>query len=153
MLKQALNLIRPYRSFSSLVLLFFYGFIFFVIADAKLPPLEEQAFVLRKYLFEDKKQYFPDPNGVFSLFAPYAPPRGDVSFIMDFPFSPYGISIAQLYSAQNYFAPLILNPYPQEKRAFVYCSANRIATARLQETGYKLRVVLADGKGLAEKNL
>ena len=151
MLKQALNLTRFKLFLPWTATLLFHGFIFFIIATAKLPPLSDQTFVSRQRLFEDNKKYFPDPDGVFSLFKPYAPEKGSLSFIMDFPYNPYGTNIAQVFSAQNYFAPLILNPHPQEKQAFFFCSSNQIAAVRLQETGYKIRALLADGKGLAEK--
>ncbi len=153
MLKQALNLIRSGGIFPWTVTLLFYGFVFAVIANAELPALPDQAFALRQRLWENNKQDFRDPNEAFSIFAPYAPPQGSVSFITDVPYNLYSMDIAKTFSAQSYFVPLILNPFPQENHAFVYCSSEAIATTRLRESGYQLRASLGAGKGLAEKTL
>lgn len=151
MLKQVLSLIRSSPLFPRGVTLLFYGFVFLVIAGSKLPTHPDEAFTLRQRFGENQRQYFPDPGEIFSIFAPYVPQKGSLSFITDSAYEPYDLEIAQHFSAQNYFTPLILNPFPQEKYALVYCSGDSVAAARLRETGYRMRAVLAPGKGLAEK--
>lgn len=75
------------------------------------------------------------------------------SFIMDYPFSPYGAKIEDLYTAQSYFVPQLINPVPTEKISIIYCSNKNIADKRMKETNYKLAFPIKNGKGLAIKNL
>jgi len=113
---------------------------------AQNPPREAAAQLL---LGGDKD--LPEFGATFAPFKPFLPRKGRISFIMDYPFHPYGTTIEQLYTAQSYLVPLILNPEPGEKQALVFCSSAAVAERRLSETGYRMTMVLADGKGLAEK--
>lgn len=129
----------------------FYGFVLFVISGAELPELPDQSFSARKYFWEEQRRFFPDLGEAFAPFAPYLPRTGTLSFITDTPYDPYSLDIAKNFSAQAYFTPLVLNPYPQEKYALFHCSTEEGLATRLRETGYRLLVTLAPGKGLAEK--
>jgi hypothetical protein len=129
----------------------FYGTILAIVAFSELPPLSQENFDLRKGLLSGNEQILREPGAEFSIFKPYLPEKGAVSFLMDSLYHPYAPAAEQLYLAQSYLAPLILNIVPVEKNALVYCSKGFLADEWMQNTGYRLTVALADGKGIAEK--
>lgn len=129
----------------------FYGLVLAIVASAELPSLQPESFLLRKELLSGNEHIFPVPGSVFSVFKPYLPEKGSVSFLMDSRYHPYAPITEQLYTAQSYLAPLILNAMPVEKNAIVYCSKGSLAGPRIQNAGYRLKIALADGKGIAEK--
>lgn len=95
---------------------------------------------------------FP-PFGVqFSPLENMLPPDQTVSFIMDYPFSPYGRTIEQIYTAQAALVPRILDPLGNQPAAIIFCSDAATADKRLKETGYRLIFPFANGKGIAVKS-
>lgn len=87
----------------------------------------------------------------FSAFRPFLPPHEKVSFIMDFPFTPYVRNIDQFYSAQAYLTPTLLSHEPDQRAAIIYCSSSPIAEMRMEQAGYRILLPLAEGKGIAIK--
>ncbi|MBI4550214.1 MAG: hypothetical protein HY714_04755 [Candidatus Omnitrophica bacterium] len=123
------------------------------IAAARSPDLLPRKIsvpVIRSLLAGEDRSILP-VGYEFEPYRRFLPARGRLGFIMDFPFHPYGKTITQLYSAQTYFVPVVLNPNPGDPVALLYCSNRFIADQRLAETGYRLAAVLADGKGFAVK--
>jgi len=143
---------RSVFSLPQIGIFLFYGMILAIIACSELPSLGPENFRLRKELLSGNKRIFRVLGADFSAFKPYLPPQGTVSFLMDSPYQPYDPITEKLYMAQSYLAPLILNANPVEKNAIVYCTKGFIADDRMQSAGYKLKIALADGKGIAEKN-
>ncbi len=138
-----------FNSMSSLGALF-YALVVFLIFFLKAPPIPNISRVILNELLSGNSPY----NLVgfqFSAFKPLLPPREKVSFIMDFPFSPYVKNIDQLYAAQSYLTPTILSPFPDQRAAIFYCSTTTIAEARMRETGYRILLPVAEGKGIAVK--
>ncbi len=129
----------------------FYGTVLAIIAFSELPSLAPENFLLRKELFSGNEKIFRALGSDFSVFKPHLPEKGAVSFLMDLPYHPYAPISEQLYMAQSYLAPLILNILPNEEIAIVYCSKGFIANGWMQSTGYQLKIALAEGKGIAEK--
>ncbi len=130
----------------------FYGMILAIITCSELPSLGPENFRLRKEFISGNKRIFRVLGSDFSIFKPYLPLHGAVSFLMDSSYQPYDPITEKLYMAQSYLAPIILNANPDEKSAIVFCSKGYIADDRMQSAGYKLKIALADGKGIAEKN-
>jgi len=87
----------------------------------------------------------------YEPFVSYLPKTGAISFIMDYPFSNYARTVEQLYTAQSYLVPLIINPGTEEKIAILYCSSDEIADHRLNQSQYKPLARLGAGKGIALK--
>lgn len=133
--------------------LLFYGSVCWIIAISELPPIQGAVFLMRKqFLAGNETPFrFQDPGFPFAIFKPYRPPNGRVSFLMDAPYAPDHKNAEQLQAAQARLAPLLLNPDPVETTAFVFCSQNAIAAARMQMTGYRATKTLGDGKMIAEK--
>jgi hypothetical protein len=129
----------------------FYGAILIMIAFAELPPVGPQNFRSRDELFSGNEKIFVEPGSQFEPFKPYLPVKGAVSFVMDTPYHPYSPKTESLYMAQSYLAPLVLSVIPVEPTALVYCSKGFIADQWMQNTGYRLKLALTDGQGIAEK--
>ena len=128
----------------------FYFLITLLILFAKNPipsPFQQQ---LYQGLLAGKDP-FARVGSNFSIFKPFLPPHDKVSFIMDFPFTPYVNAIDQFYAAQAYLTPTLLSHEPDQRAAIIYCSTTQIAEMRMQETGYRLLLPLAEGKGIAVK--
>ncbi len=113
------------------------------------PPVTSAPLIIQK-LLEGKDPFIPSGE-IFSAFKPFLPPHEKVTFIMDYPFSPYGRGIDQLYEAQSHLAPTILSHDPDQRAAIVFCSNTSIAEKRLEESGYRILAPLGDGKGVAIK--
>ncbi len=143
--KAVLTAIRPvvYILFFALVLK-----TIFTDPPAVLPPVPGR--LLTAYLSGQSNSFIPT-GAEFSMFKGSLPPKGPVTFLGDVPFNPYSPDIDQLYKAQSFFTPLLLNPAPVERVAIVYCSQASHADLRMQETGYRLIKALHNGKGMAVK--
>lgn len=131
--------------------LLFYGAAAIIVLKVpvpSLPPLPQK--LAHDYLSGEEKAFIP-VGAEFRNYSNMLPPEGPLTFIMNVPFSPYAVGIAKLYEAQAYLTPMILNPQPEEKIAIIYCDNHFIADLRMQETGYRLVAVAADGKGMAVK--
>lgn len=131
----------------------FYGSVCWIIAISELPSVTEPVFLMRKQFLAGNEALFriQDPGLPFLIFEPYRFKEGSVSFLMDLPYDPEHRSIEKLQAAQGRLAPLLLNPDPAEHTAFVFCSNNTLAFARMQATGYQATKILGDGKMIAEK--
>ena len=129
----------------------FYGIILVIIGLAKLPPISSENISLRARLFSGERDVVPVPGSEFSVFKPYLPKKGAVSFIMDRGYHPYAPAAEILYTAQSYLAPLVVNIDPIERKALVYCSNGAIAGVWMQRTGYRPEVILGDSRFVAEK--
>jgi len=114
------------------------------------PPSVASARELTNELFAGKDPFISS-GAPFAAFKPFLPPHEKVSFIMDYPFSPYVRHIDRLYNAQSFLAPTVLTYEPDQRAAIVYCSNTSIAEQRLEETGYRILIPLGDGKGVAVK--
>lgn len=89
-----------------------------------------------------------------SEFAPFRnklPSKGRFSVIMDHPFGEDPQEEKLFLEARNFLAPLLLNEYPKEPVAIVFCSSMALANQRLAETGYQWSNVFSPGKGIAVK--
>ncbi len=135
----------------------FCGFIFHLIALVILifsrlpsPPASPLPGFIFNSLLAGKSPFTPF-GSEFSVFKPLLPPFEKVSFIMDYPFTPYVTNIDQFYTAQSYLAPTILSHDPDQRAAIVYYSTTKIAQRRLEETGYRILIPLSEGKGIAVK--
>lgn len=133
---------------TSWVSVVFYTLIAILILNFSIPALPEFPPVLFRHLIAGKDPFIPF-GAEFSAFKPLLPPHEKVSFIMDYPFSPYGKTIQQLYTAQAYLVPTILSYEPGQRAAIIFCSNREIAERRMEETGYRLLLPLGDGKGIA----
>jgi len=152
MAKQDTSFFRKYGfAYAQAGAFVFYGLILTLIALAELPTVTPENFSKREALLAGKDFVFPEPGAQFSVFKPYLPGQGALSFLMDAPYRPYSSASEQLYMAQSYLAPLLLNANPVENVALVYCSQGTVAHQRLSDMGYQLKLALADGKGVAEK--
>ncbi len=129
----------------------FYGAILLMIAFAELPSVSPENFRLRKELLSGNEAIFGEVGSAFAVYKPYLPQRGSVTFFMDFLYNPYDPTSEKLYMAQSYLAPLVLNVLPDEKVAIVACSQGLIADEWMRSTGYRLKVPLGNGEGIAEK--
>jgi len=129
----------------------FYGIILAIIGFSDLPAVDPGNLSLRDHLFAGNESLVPDPGSEFSVFKPHLPVGGAVSFLMDIPYFPYAPAAEQLYTAQSYLVPLVINIAPTEQKALVYCSNDPLAAGWMQKTGYRPVLKLADGKGIAEK--
>ncbi|HOW59988.1 MAG TPA: hypothetical protein PLO78_09730 [Candidatus Omnitrophota bacterium] len=131
----------------------FYGIILLIILTTQIPATADQALVLKKFLFsKDEKIFrFFDPGAPFSVFDPFLPPKENIYFLMDTPYSPENATTEQLQAAQRYFTPRFIVPFPTEKKAIIFCSTDTLAEKRAHETGYKLIHSLGNGKGIGEK--
>ncbi len=76
------------------------------------------------------------------------PARGTFSLISDTPFDLDKKNWERLQIAQNYLAPLLLNPEPEEALGIAYCSTHEIALKRAAESGYRFVYDSGDGRGL-----
>ena len=113
-------------------------------------PLPSISFRQIQPLLADNRSAFAPLGEEFRAFSEVCPSAA-CSFIMDYPFHPYGKTVEQLYTAQSVLAPTLLNPQPLEPAALVYTSGSGIADKRLSETGYEAVTWLAPGKGLARR--
>lgn len=129
----------------------FYALLGLLILRGKTPEIRPVPEPLIKGLLSGSHRGYIEFGNEFSGFKKYFPEKTPVTFLMDFPFNPYAPTIAQYYTAQSYFVPMILNPEPEEKIALVYCSNRVIADLRMQQTGYRLAAVEGEGKGIAVK--
>jgi hypothetical protein len=128
----------------------FYAVVVFSIFFLKPPAIPPVSKVILNELLSGNSPF--NPVGFqFSAFKPLLPPHEKVSFIMDFPFSPYVKNIDQLYAAQSYLTPIVLSPFPDQRAAIIYCSTTAVAEARMKETGYRILLPIAEGKGIAVK--
>ena len=131
----------------------FYTALLGIIATSKLPTVPKSVFFIKKQFLAGNEILFrfQDPGLSFALFDPYASRKGSVSFLMDAPYDPEDKATEQLQAAQGRLAPLLLNVVPSEQTAFVFCSQNEIASARIKTLGYTATAILGDGKMIAEK--
>ncbi len=131
------------------------GFLFYLAAALSIifvktpaPPAFQKS--LYEALLAGKDPFNP-VGSQFAVFKALLPPHEKVGFIMDFPFSPYLTKIEQLYSAQSYLTPQILTYETTPRSAIVYCTNTSIAQYRLAQTGYRILLPVAEGKGIAVK--
>ena len=106
---------------------------------------------LVKALLADDPSAFPAWGGAFEPLRRELPASGRFTFLMDYPFHPYGNTVELLYTAQSVLAPVLLNPQPGEPLALVWCSSESAAVRRMAETGYLWQKNPGGGKGLAVK--
>ena len=128
----------------------FFGSVTFLIFFSKAPFALEFDTRISKLLWTGHSPIKPF-GSEFSAFKPFLPPHEKVSFIMDFPFTPYVRNIDQFYSAQAFLTPSLLSHEPDQRAAIIYCSSTPIAEMRMQQTGYRILLPLAEGKGIAVK--
>lgn len=129
-------------------------YLFIIAATLKnLPKAELQAHpTLLQNLLSGSTQAYLLAGSEFEPFKPFLPEYGTFTWIVDDPFDRSDEKARRFYwGAGNYLCPIILNGYPGENRAIVFCSTQLIANQRLRETGYRWTKVIASGKGLAEK--
>jgi hypothetical protein len=108
--------------------------------------------IILKQFFTETGSVVPAPQDIhFKEYARLLPKKGAVSFLLDLPFTPYNYKREDLYAAQIFFVPLLINPMPEEKFAITYCSNQEIANFRMIETGYFFLDKTGDGKGVAIK--
>ncbi len=129
----------------------FYALLCLLILRSKTPEVRPVPQALIQGLLSGSHRGYIEFGNEFSGFKKYFSEKIPATFLMDFPFNPYAPTIAQYYTAQSYFVPMILNPEPEEKVAIVYCTNHSIADQRMQQTGYRLAAVEGDGKGIAVK--
>lgn len=130
----------------------FYALLLFVLSRAEHPHTPAAHPLLLQHLFQGSERAFiPFGAASFAPFETYLPPNGPISFIMDHPFSPYGTTIEQLYTAQSYLTPRILNPNAGETAGLIYCTNKDIANFRMAQNGYRMLFPVSDGKGVAVK--
>lgn len=131
----------------------FYGALLLVLFFAPIPETKIKNFKLLENLLNGTDNGFVPLGKEFTDFDGLLPQTGRISFIMDYRFSNYGRTVEQIYTAQSYFAPLVINTSAEEKLAVVYCSSDAVAEKRLAQEGYRWVRQLGSGKGLAEKIL
>lgn len=136
---------------SKLISALFYGFLFLGLFFAPAAKSQISNFKLLENLLNGSDKGFYPLGHEFSVFDGLVPETGRISFIMDFPFSNYGKTVEQIYTAQSYFAPLLINKNPEEPLAIVFCSSEARAHKRLEHEGYRWKAQITPGKGLAEK--
>lgn len=135
----------------SLLLLAFYAALlslFFLFESPRLPKPQKE---LLLSTLSGSNQGFRVLGHEFELYRPHLPPEGPVSFLMDFPFSPYSATIDQLYTAQAYLCPVVLNPNPGELGAIFHTSSAEVALRRSNETGYRLILPLGEGRAIGAR--
>ena len=128
----------------------FYGWVIFLVLFPKTPFTLAFNPRVSKELWASHSPLKPF-GYEFSAFKAFLPPHEKVSFIMDFPFNPYVRNIDQFYSAQAYLTPTLLSHEPDQRAAIIYCSNTPIAKMRMEQTGYRIILPLAEGKGIAVK--
>lgn len=132
--------------------LIFFAALFFIIFFEPYPPAKPINVQLLKNLLNASDKGFKIPGQEFEVFKVHLPKAGAVSFIMDYPFSNYGKTVEQIYTAQSYLAPILINTQPVENTAIVFCSSEQIAERRLELTGYEWEIRLGQGKGIARRS-
>lgn len=86
-----------------------------------------------------------------NTFRPYLPLTGKVSFLTYPPINVDQALETLYYDAQNYLAPLILNPAPVETLAIIWTSNDSQMQKLASQNGYQITSVLSQGKALAVK--
>lgn len=143
-----MNLVKE-KKFLSLI---FFAAFFFIIFFEPYPSVKPINVKLLKNLLNTGDKGFKIPGQEYEVFKAHLPKAGAVSFIMDYPFSNYGRTVEQIYTAQSYLAPIVLNTQPVEDKAIVFCSSEPIAERRLELTGYEWEIRLGQGKGIARRS-
>ncbi|MDP3921259.1 MAG: hypothetical protein Q8R76_10700 [Candidatus Omnitrophota bacterium] len=129
-----------------------YAIIIVVVLFNRIPRLPHLPdIVIPSLLSGDDLAYLP-VGDKFQDFKPFLSTDGNVSWIMDVPYEPYLNNIDEMYKAQVYLAPMIINPHPGEQVAIVYCASGGNATKRVREEHYTLISVVGNGKGIALRN-
>lgn len=129
----------------------FYCLVIIVIFQSKSYPIYKNRPELIKHLLNGSDEGFLPPGKSFEIFKNLIPKNGTVSFILDRPFNSYDMMIENLYAAQTFLAPILINQLPEEPLAIVYCSDRATAEKRMREEHYQMAYPVADGKGLAVK--
>jgi hypothetical protein len=131
----------------------FYVSIFGSLLVSRLPSVPGPVVFFKKQFLAGRESFFrfQDPGAPYAPFETYLPRSGIVSFLTDTPFDRESKAIEQLQAAQGRLAPLLLDPYPVENTALIFCSRTETALARMQAAGYRPMAVLGDGKMIAEK--
>ncbi|MFZ5801923.1 MAG: hypothetical protein ACOY3K_02265 [Candidatus Omnitrophota bacterium] len=88
------------------------------------------------------------PGSDLAALKKWLPPSGALSFLLDRPYKEDVEDSKRYQDAQNYLAPLILNPRPEEPIGILYCSSNTAAAKRLRSLNYKMVFPIGPGKGI-----
>jgi len=125
-----------------------------IVTFSKIPDVREMPDVLAKGLIAGTDKGYLPVGSQFEVFEPYVAGKEKISFLFDYPYRPYLPieNVEYMFMAQSFFAPKIINPYPGEETAIVFCSSDAIARARAKQEGYQLVTQLGEGKGIAVKN-
>lgn len=129
----------------------FYGAITMVLIRSEHPPIPKPHPLLLQNLLLGTDRGYQELGSQFLAFRNNLPAKGTVSFVMDYAFSPYGSNIEQIYTAQSYLVPLVLNPNPGEPIGVFYCTTESIAQLKMLQFGYKPILPLRDGQTIAIK--
>ena len=138
------------RLFAAFAILFYAFVSAQTVRNLPRIPIKAHPALLRSLLSGSLQGYLV-PASELESFKKFLPPRGKITFLMDHPFGANQDEEKFTYDAQNYLAPLILNPDPVEKIGILYCPGRTEAAKRLLETQYEWRVPLGDGKGIIQK--
>ncbi len=145
---------QPQSLLARILHFFFYASLLGILFVSKLPSATGPILVFKKNFLAGAESFFrfQDPGLPYAIFKTgLARTGGTATFLTDRPYDPKDPAVEQLQAAQGSLAPLLLNPLPTENKAFIFCSREVIAQARMQGTGYRPVVILADGKMIAEK--
>ena len=126
-----------------------------ILSSFKPLSLKPNSFLLQS-LFSGSDKGYIIPASELAPLKPYLPRNGFFSFIMDVPYNDndeHADYREFFWKAQNFVIPIILNRFPAETRAIVFCANDDIADRRLEETGYMWLHHVGNGKGIAVKNL
>ena len=134
-----------------LLLTLFYLIFLGSLLLCKQPNLPETNLKSLNELLTGREEGYDELGSQYALFKHQLPHRGAISFMMNSPFHPYGKTIEQLYTAQSYLIPLVLNPNAGEAICIIYCSNADIAKYRMAGTGYRMLMTFTPGKGIAVK--
>ena len=144
---------QPQFFLARIIHFFFYAILLGILLVSKLPSSTGPVLILKKNFLAGAESSFrfQDPDLPYTMFKASLARSGTATFLTDRPYDPKDPAVERLQAAQGSLAPLLLNPLPVESQALVFCSKSATAQARMQETGYRPIVILADGKMIAEK--
>lgn len=138
------------RASQILLIAFYTGLFYLILTSFKPLPVKAHPILLKSLLSGSDFGYII-PGSEFEPFKSVLPKRGKISFISQ---RDPGISQEEeklMYDAQNYLAPLLLNPEPAQSIAIIYTSDHESAQNRLTALNYDWVQEFSPGKGVARK--
>ncbi|MCB9799517.1 MAG: hypothetical protein H6757_02020 [Candidatus Omnitrophica bacterium] len=135
-----------------LINLIFHIMVLIIILLARDPQQLPEHTALQKLLWMPSNKPYLATGAAIGPFKAFLPKRATVSIVTD-DLENSAKQRELWYGAQNFLAPLLITKEEDEALMIVYCSNDAIAEEKMKNAGYRWFKHLADGKGVAIKNL